>query len=369
MFEKSVLINTFDRLHRNKMSKYKSLDIKTKAAIIAEVKKGVKSKKLIASEYGIAASTLSTFLKHENKILSHVVDLPKKNLRKRMKPPKHPQVNQCLIKWFKQQRDKNVPLSGPLVKAKAEEFAASLGIEGFKASSGWLRTFQKENDIVFKNICGESGSVNLEDAEEWKKLLKDMIADREERDIFNVDEAGLFYQCVPNKTLSFKNEKCSGGKNSKQRVTLLFGANMDGSEKLPLLMIGRYANPRCFKNVQTKPIEYLANSKSWMTSNIFAEWLKKLNETYRKKKRTIILFIDNCSAHNEIPNMSNVKVIYLPPNMTSILQPMDQGVIKTFKHYYRQLVVENILAGSCLFIFHYLLFENQNKLIINNHMI
>ena len=95
------------------MPKYKSLDIKT---IIAEVKKGVKSKKLIASEYGIPPSTLSTFLKNEKTILSHTVDLTKKNLKIRMKPPKHPQVNQCLIRWFKLQRDKNVPLSGTLVK-------------------------------------------------------------------------------------------------------------------------------------------------------------------------------------------------------------------------------------------------------------
>ena len=50
-----------------------------------------------------------------------------------------------------------------------------------------------------------------------------MISDREAKDIFNVDEGALFFQCVPNKTLAFKNEKCSCGKISKQRVTLLFG--------------------------------------------------------------------------------------------------------------------------------------------------
>ena len=43
-----------------------------------------------------------------------------------------------LIKWFKQQRNKNVPLSGPSVKANAQEFAVSLGILNFKSSSGWL---------------------------------------------------------------------------------------------------------------------------------------------------------------------------------------------------------------------------------------
>ena len=58
------------------------------------------------------------------------------------------------------------------------------------------------------------------------------------------------------------------------------------------------------------------------------------------------MFIDNCSAHNTIPKMSNIKVVFLPPNMTSVVQPMDMGVIKNFKHFYRQLVVQNILAGT-----------------------
>ena len=92
-----------------------------------------------------------------------------------------------------------------------------------------------------------------------------MISDREEKNIFNVDELGLFCQCVPNETLSFKNESCKGGKLSKQRATTLVGSNMDGSEKLTLLMIGKTANTRCFKKLKKKCTEHAANKKAWMT--------------------------------------------------------------------------------------------------------
>ena len=37
----------------------------------------------------------------------------------------------------------------------------------------------------------------------------------------------FFYQCLPNKTLHLKSEKCSGGKNSKIRITGLAAANSD----------------------------------------------------------------------------------------------------------------------------------------------
>ncbi|GBN88284.1 hypothetical protein AVEN_257935-1 [Araneus ventricosus] len=50
----------------------------------------------------------------------------------------------------------------------------------------------------------------------------------------------------------------------------------------------------------------------------------------------------SCTAHNNIPKIKNVKVIFFPANMTSVIQPMDQGIIKSLKHFYRRLLVESI---------------------------
>jgi len=41
--------------------------------------------------------------------------------------------------------------------------------------------------------------------------------------------------------------------------------------------------------------------------------------------------IDNCPAHIEVPLHQNVDVIFLPPNVTSVVQPMDAGIIRTVK--------------------------------------
>ena len=49
------------------------------------------------------------------------------------------------------------------------------------------------------------------------------------------------YQCQPSKTLHLKSEKCSGGKQSKIRLTGMVAANALG-EKLPLFVIGKAAN-------------------------------------------------------------------------------------------------------------------------------
>lgn len=324
---------------------YKTLTLTEKIAAIKEVEKGLKKKSEIAKEFGIPPNTLSTYLKNRDKIIGSASENIKG--RKRLREPENPDLDNCVLKWFKQTRDKKIPVSGPLIRMKAEQFATALGKNDFKASTGWLDGFKDRNKISFKSICGESGAVNQQEANQWKTDLEKMIQDVDERDIFNVDETGLFFKCTPDKTLAFKDEKCHGGKLSKERITLLVGANMDGSEKLPLLMIGKSANPRCFKNVKSKPVEYVNSARAWMTSAIFERWLLNLDKKFIQNKRKVILFIDNCTAHNSIPLMENVKVIFFPANMTSVIQPMDQGIIKNLKHYYRRSLVENILTEDC----------------------
>lgn len=158
---------------------------------IKEVEKGIKKKCEIAKSFGIPPNTLSTFLKNKDKILGCESESVKG--RKRLREPDNPDLDQCVLKWFKQMRDKKIPVSGPLVRTKAEQFATDLGKSNFKASTGWLDGFRERNKILFKFICGESGAVNQQEADQWKKDLEEMIQDRNPKDIFNVDEMGLLF--------------------------------------------------------------------------------------------------------------------------------------------------------------------------------
>ena len=46
-------------------------------------------------------------------------------------------------------------------------------------------------------------------------------------------------------------------------------------EKLPMFVIWKSKNPRCFKNVKHLPCENKSQKKSWMNSEIFEEWARK----------------------------------------------------------------------------------------------
>lgn len=74
-----------------------------------------------------------------------------------------------------------------------------------------------------------------------------------------MDESGFFYKLLPNRTLQMKGESCHGGKRSKERLTVVLCANMDGTDKLKPLVIGKFANPRCFKSVKSLTVTYKSN--------------------------------------------------------------------------------------------------------------
>ena len=163
-------------------------------------------------------------------------------------------------------------------------------------------------------------------------------------DIFKMDKTGLFFRTTEDKTLHQKGQECSGGKKAKMRLTISLCTNMVGDKETPLV-IWKTLNPRCFKRVNKKtlPVEYHANKKAWMTSGIFETWLKKFDKRMGRKGRKVLLFLDNATSHSNV-QLCNVKLKYLPANTTSILQPLDQGIILAMKRKYRKTQLRYIIT-------------------------
>lgn len=174
---------------------------------------------------------------------------------------------------------------------------------------------------------------------------------------------------LPSKSLASKRESTAPGyKTSKERGTIMVCANSIGRHRLPLLVIGKSKNPRCFKNIKSLPVAYDSQKKAWMNGEIFKRWyaeqfipeVKKYQDSIQKRGK-VLLLLDNAPSHpsieclNHIDDMFTVK--YLPPNVTSVIQPMDQGVIETFKRLYRKQFLRQLLFAD----------ENSTESVINFH--
>ena len=119
--------------------------------------------------------------------------------------------------------------------------------------------------------------------------------------------------------------------NNKEMFTLFMITNSTGSFKH---LIEKIKNPRCLANFRN-PFNYYSNSSAWMTTNIFNQKFKYLDSQMFREKRNFLLFVDNCSAHQVLLKFLNIKVEYLPANSTSVLQPLNQGVIWSLKSYFK----------------------------------
>lgn len=316
----------------------KAIDLKTKLAILQDVDKAELNKTSIAQKYNIPKSTLSTIIKNRNKIEESLASGSQALSSKRMRTAKFEDVEFELQEWFAHVRASNLPVSGPIIQKKAKEIALKYDITDFDCSSGWLWRFQKRHGIVSHEISGEAAKVNETTVADWLSTFEAVRKSYLPKDIFNMDETGLFYNLLPNRTLDFKGKRCHGGAKSKQRLTVVLCCNSDGSEKHKAWVIGKAENPRCFKNFNKLhlPCEYTSHKSSWIDSKAFREWLLKLNRRMVTQHRNILLTLDNCAAHKgDNLELSNIKLYFFPANTTSHLQPLDQGIIANLKSLYK----------------------------------
>ena len=249
---------------------------------------------------------------------------------------------------------KAVYLHKQLCEARGET-----GLIEFVASDGWLWRFCRRHGIRQLTLQGEKLSADKPASEEFVTSFRTFVEDNNYtlNQIFNCDETGLYYKLLPNKTLASHFEKrADGRKRQKERVTINACSNASGTIKLPLLLIGKYKKPRCFKNISkdSLPLIYDHQSNAWVNTAIFSNWFhrhfvptvkKKLQELGVEQKAVLVL--DNCSAHpGEDELVSDDKKIiakFLPPNVTSLIQPMDQGVLESIKRRYKRKLLEELI--------------------------
>jgi hypothetical protein len=253
-------------------------------------------------------------------------------------------LNTLVWEWFCTARSKNLPVSGCLIQEKAIMLSITMNHDEFTASNGWLESWQKRYGVKLASLAGESAEVPEDVVRDWAQRLPELTKDYALKDIFNADETGLYYRALPNRSMVVKSDPRRGSKTAKERITALIAASATG-EKLKPLVIGKSVKPRCFAGMELSllPVIYRSNKRAWMTSVLWKEWLERLNSKMKNQKRHILMFVDNCSAHPNV-SLTNIKLMFLPPNTTSRLQPCDDGIIAAIKANYRKRLLRHVLS-------------------------
>ena len=342
------------------------LTIEDKLKICNLVKSG-RSLTSAAAELNVAKSTSHDIVKNEVKIQTFLTDIQDSDCIKKRRIVRRADLealDKAVYLWFVQQRCKGTPISGPLLMGKALQlypliYPDNPDPSSFKAGTGWLKRFKDRHGVRALSVQGESQSAATASVDPFKENLQKIIEEKglTLNQVFNCDETGLYWKLMPNKTLVSSREKeAKGFKKPKDRVTLMACANASGSIKLPLLFLHKSLNPRCFKNVDKNelPVDYYAQKNSWMDSSIFKAWFhEKFVPSCRKAlgekgltKRAILL-LDNAPSYPAVESLCSsdgeISCLYLPPNTTALIQPMDQGVLETIKRRYKRDLLLHLL--------------------------
>ena len=341
--------------------KHRSLAISEKVELLEKLDKGV-SVRSVCEFYGIGSSTVYDIKKQKEKLLDFFVNSESKKQmfkRKSMKPGKSAQLDQVMMRWFKLRESEGVELSGDLVKEQAKTFHEELGLQHqCDYTEGWLQRFKDRHGLKFRAVCGEKRSADKDAAEQFVDEFAKLVTDENltPDQVYNADESALFWKCTPKRTLKSEDaESPTGYKASKDRVTIMGCGNAAGTHRCKLLVIGKSLHPRALKGMTSLPVIYRANKKGWMITELSLDWF---NNYFVPEARAhcdsigldhnckILLILDNCSAHPkaELLVKDNVFGVYLPPNCTSLIQPMDNGILRSLKSKYRTQFMRRLLS-------------------------
>ncbi|KAI5962401.1 PDC2 [Candida pseudojiufengensis] len=311
----------------------------------------------------------------------------------------NPLLRKILTEWVTQAIWENIPITTPIIQSTAHAIWTRLPQSG-KTGNGvfnakWCSHFMKKLNI---NITGDEQAIKnnlnyklnkvwkLDEKIELKQYLEDLIIQNNysPQDIFVLDEFQIFYELPLDQIFNVSSlDKGLPQSHSSNQIslTLLLGCNIDGSEKLSPMIVGKYdkfdvskssiinlkslsIENISYNNLMNKLTEYYnifykSNKNKWITSQMFQNYLLTLDHKLHNlnSKRKILIILDDCSSHRIINlNFQHLKLVYLKnetchknpynTNFSGIkfdYLPMNFGIIEEFKILYRKQQYEEMI--------------------------
>ena len=269
----------------------KSLSLLTKIQILDYLAAG-ETVGQVSRKFDVAHSTITTIKKNECQIRQAVIrgaDISGSRSAY-IRDPCVERMEKALLIWIDDNQQKNIPMSGEIIKEKAlglysrlqkdEASTSTKQKREFVASSGWLANFVKRFSLHNVAVKGESASADNSAAAAFPNTLAKIIDDGHYNSdqVFNMDETGLFWKKMPSRTYITMSQKFAKGyKVAKERITLLMCSNASGDFCLKPLVVHRTLRPRALKdsNMDMLPVHWRANPKAWVTKLIFEDWFAK----------------------------------------------------------------------------------------------
>lgn len=271
----------------------------------------------------------------------------------RLRKPNNQLVRSILQEWINQSLWNGIPITSPIIQETAH--AVWQKIPGkYREGNGsfsykWISNFLAKMDVNISVLDEEMPKTPRVWTFEERSYLKEYFAKLPAKDVFTLDETFLAY----NLPLDYAQYETSSIQRNIEVATVMLCANLEGTEKIKPLVVGKYNNYRSFRNyfpneptdavsqsalgekmARKFDISYQSNTKSWLTSNLFHDWLVRWDKRLVAYNRKIWIVLDDSCSHRIINlHLQNITLIYT--SATSKFLPLNWGVLDEFKTRYR----------------------------------
>ncbi|AEY98970.1 FAGR150Cp [Eremothecium gossypii FDAG1] len=295
----------------------------------------------------------------------------------RLRKPNNLLVRRILQEWTSQSIWNRIPVTSPILQDTAQSIWHRIPPEMREGNGSfsykWITHLLSKMDISVDQELPKPPKIwTFEERSELKRWLAQLPP----KNLFTLDETFLAY----NLPLCFEQYESADIRRRIDIVTVMLCANMDGSEKLHPMVVGRYENYQRFRShfpcegntshagrrapgfpnyngvfealntgaealpngdlklgeqlAQKYGITYHSNRKSWLTSNIFHDWLSTWDKRLVVDNRKIWIILDDSCSHRLLNlHLKNIELVYT--SVSSSFLPFNWGVIDEFKAGYR----------------------------------
>uniref|UniRef100_A0A8C5Q753 HTH CENPB-type domain-containing protein n=1 Tax=Leptobrachium leishanense TaxID=445787 RepID=A0A8C5Q753_9ANUR len=348
------------------------------------------SQSSVARNMGLSQSTISRVMKKRDEILERWKHNENPS-RKRNRPFKHAKVDEALLEWLLFAKANKLPISGPILMRRAEAIAQEIGCPQFKASNGWLWRWKERYRLFYRTevLPGEKKHIDIGQGQGIKILpdvtqMVTMELNRASAKTFDgyvlsrgeqvMGERNLAHVqlhqrahyperstqgrcllvhiakdycsddifCAVESSFQFRISRNQGDTNDNQKeaVCIWFCSNINGTERLKLLVTHNLP-PKSLGTNSLSPVSLKSSENGLLTENLFAEWLLNWDAKLARQERKVLLAFtaQSCVPKIKLRNIS--LCVFSKDNMASN-HLFGEEVINEFNALYRQLLIERL---------------------------
>ncbi|XP_030069159.1 tigger transposable element-derived protein 3-like [Microcaecilia unicolor] len=388
------------QLSKRKMRRDPTLAEKVRILELLQEPKASQSS--VARGIGLSQSTISRVVKKREEIMDRW-NHNENPSRKRNRPYKNARVDEALLHWFLFAKANKMSISGSVLMKQAEVIAKEIGCLQFKPSNGWLWRWKERYRLFFRGSteisglspqenryssfnphqgikillhapqtvtvpdvtvgrilqcpesgnrnhgCGEDRQVPLISAQALQRenghlCLPVLFPGYSSSDVFSAGEASLLFRALP-----YQNEVRQIGLGSaaklSESVCIWFCCNMQGSEKLKLLVVSNHLPPVKFQS--KSPVALRTSQNGCLSTELFTEWLLDWDAKLGREQRKVVLAVNASSILPKV-KLRNISLYILAPDKKVSCQPFGQEIVAEFRAFYRHLFLRKLLDGGHL---------------------